>query len=160
MAPSLQVMVVSRFISGLASSVILPVARLMTVRAAAPGRTMQSVTTFATIGVMGPLFGPLISGLFVAAVSWRAIFLGIAVLGAIAIVAITAGCDDDRQEINDLFDWQGLVISGAGLAFLVAGMELVGRGAAVWFRTYGTGDPLPCRASRSCSQQVTSLDPD
>jgi MFS family permease len=132
-APSLPVMVAARFVSGLASSVVLPVARLMTVRAALPGRTMQAITTFATVGVMGPLLGPVVSGLFVALLSWRAIFLGIAGLGVLAIVAVTLACDDDRQPTTAALDWRGLAISGSGLACLVSGMEMLGHEAAMPF---------------------------
>lgn len=125
-APSLTILVVARFVSGLVSSSILPVARLMTVRSALPGRTMQAVTTFATVGVMGPLLGPVISGTLVALLSWRAIFVAIALLGVMAIVAITWGSDDDCQPNTSALDVRGLAICGSGLACLVAGMESLG----------------------------------
>lgn len=127
-APSLTVMVAARFVGGLSSSVILPVGRLMAVRSALPGRTMHAITTFATIGVLGPLFAPVLSGFFIAVLSWRAIFVGIAVLGVLAMVAITIGSDNDRHPSTAALDWRGLVISGSGLASLVAGIEIMGHG--------------------------------
>tara|TARA_R110000850_G_scaffold80010_16_gene172123 strand:+ start:1236 stop:1778 length:543 start_codon:yes stop_codon:yes gene_type:complete len=124
-APSLAVMVAAQFVGGLALSVKSPIARLMVVRAALLGRTMHAVTIFATISVMGPLVGPVFSGVFVAVLNWRAIFAGIALVGPMTMLVITLTRDDDHQPNTAAFDWQGLLLKGTGLASLVADMAIV-----------------------------------
>jgi MFS family permease len=127
-APNFWTLIGARFVGGAASASMLPIGRLMVVRSVPRDRMLDAVTTFATIGLVGPMLGPVMGGTIVQYIGWRAIFVGIALLGLLVMAALTIFTSNDRQEHPGRLDIVGLLMSGIGLASIVIGMEMLGRG--------------------------------
>ncbi|SCW75582.1 Major Facilitator Superfamily protein [Sphingobium faniae] len=129
LASNLSLLMVARFIGGAASSLMLPIGRLMVVRSVPRERLSSAVTTFATIGLIGPIVGPLFGGVLVELFGWRSIFVAVLPLGVLIILAVSLIADDDKMQDAAKLDIKGLALCGTGLTCIVAAMEMLGHQA-------------------------------
>ncbi len=94
LAPSMQVLVVSRFIQGLGAGTIQPIAYVAIARTLPESLRPRMFATLSTAWVVPGLVGPAIAGTIGEAVGWRYVFLGllplIALAGALTLGALRA----------------------------------------------------------------------
>ena len=87
-APSLEVLLVARFLQGTAAALLLP-SSLALVRLAYvdPGARAKAIGIWAAMGGVALAAGPVVGGVLTGAIDWRAIFLLNIPVGIVAVVA-------------------------------------------------------------------------
>jgi EmrB/QacA subfamily drug resistance transporter len=123
---SLNLLVGARVIQGLGGALMLPIGRLIVLRAY-PRSELVRIMGFITVpGLLGPLLGPTLGGWMVQYLSWHWIFL-------INIPVGLAGCYAIKRFIPDLqgggrtrFDGVGFVLFGAAMVLITIALEGLG----------------------------------
>jgi len=111
---SLNQLVAARVLQGIGGSMLLPVGRLVVLRAV-PREEFLAAMTFVTIpGLVGPLIGPTLGGWLVQVASWHWIFLINLPLGAVGAVAASRLMPDLRGAVTR-FDGVGYLLLAFGM---------------------------------------------
>lgn len=88
LAPSIEIFIALRFVQGLAGAAGLVMARAV-VRDLSSGRAATALySQLAVVSGLAPVVAPLLGAVGLAYLSWRGVFLGLAVLGAILTVLV------------------------------------------------------------------------
>ena len=123
---SLAVLVGARVIQGLGGALMLPVGRLVVLRAY-PRTELVRIMSFITIpGLLGPLLGPTLGGWLVEYLSWHWIFLLNLPVGALGCYAVWKFIPDLRGSERTRFDGVGFVLFGAAMVLITVAMEGLG----------------------------------
>jgi MFS family permease len=149
-APSMEVLVAGRFLQGLGAGAIPPVAYVAIGRALPEELRARMFATLSTAWVLPGVIGPAISGVVAQQLDWRAVFLGllplIAVAGAMTLPAIArsvpaeapaaegTAASDLRARLPSavlVTAGAGLVVAGLTDASLVPGVPLIAAGLVV-----------------------------
>lgn len=117
----------ARTLQGLAGAMMMPVGRLVLLRATPRGEIVRAMSVLTVPAVLGPILGPPLGGLIVQAASWRWIFFLSAPVGLLGVVASLLFIPDVRAETARRFDLAGFVLAGLGLAALVFAMDELGQ---------------------------------
>ncbi len=122
---NLTMLVLARIIQGIGGAMMMPVARLTLLRAY-PRSELLPILNFVTLpGLIGPVLGPVLGGIFVTYATWHWIFL-------INIPIALAGVYFSRKYMPDFtlpkrkFDLVGFMLFGLGLVALSISIELTG----------------------------------
>ena len=135
LAHALPELVASRIVQGIGGAMMVPVGRAVMLRAV-PKNELLRVMTFLTMpALLGPVLGPILSGLIVTYLSWRWIFFINVPIGIIGAILITFLIEDIREENVEKLDVKGFVLAGLGLAGIMFGFETTGRGNLPWWMT-------------------------
>ncbi|MEX3020699.1 multidrug transporter subunit MdtD [Kluyvera sp. STS39-E] len=125
LSTSLSELVIFRIIQGVGGAMMMPVARLALLRAY-PRSELLPVLNFVTMpGLIGPILGPVLGGVFVTWATWHWIFL-------INIPIGVAGLLYARKYMPNFttpkrrFDFSGFLLFGSSLVLFSIGMELLG----------------------------------
>lgn len=120
---TLNSLIVARIIQAVGGALMMPVGRLVVLRAY-PRSELVRVMSFVTLpGLVGPLIGPTIGGWLVEYASWRWIFainLPIGLLGAYATRKLMP---DLRPAVRPRFDLAGFVLFGGFTLSLILSIE-------------------------------------
>ncbi len=127
-AESLGFLVVFRLLQGIGGAMMVPVGRLLLLRAVPKEQLVSAMAWLLVPATLGPILGPPVGGFIVSTLSWRWIFDINVPIGLLGLVLATAYMPDVREPNTSEFDLRGSVISGAGLSCLVLGLEMAGRG--------------------------------
>ncbi len=127
LAPSLGVLVASRALQGLGGGMLIPLARIIVVRAAGRDRIGRLMSVVMIPSLMAPIIGPLVGGLVLEVASWRWIFFLNVPIGV-------AGLEMARRHISGNhpghgatpLDRLGMVLVSAGLAATMFGVSATG----------------------------------
>jgi EmrB/QacA subfamily drug resistance transporter len=121
-------LVLARVAQGMAGAMMVPVGRLLLLSNTPKSEMLTAMAWLTMPAMLGPILGPPLGGLLTDLFGWRAVFwinLPVALLGIVAVAwkitplpAVPPGPPD----------WQGLILVGAALALLMAGLETIGRG--------------------------------
>jgi EmrB/QacA subfamily drug resistance transporter len=123
---SLDVLVGARVVQGLGGALMLPVGRLVVLRAY-PRSELVRILGFVTIpGLLGPLFGPTLGGWMVEYLSWHWIFLINLPVGALGCWAVWKMMPDLRGSSRTRFDGIGFLLFGAAMVLITIAMEGLG----------------------------------
>ncbi|MES2714836.1 MAG: MDR family MFS transporter [Pseudomonadota bacterium] len=119
-------LVVGRFCQGLGGAMMLPVGRLILLRAI-PRREMVSAMAWLGIPTLfAPILGPPVGGFITTYQHWRGIFwlnLPVGLLGlALALWFVPQVRVDDAPPL----DWRGFLLTGSGLSLAIFGFTLLG----------------------------------
>jgi len=132
LSSSLEMLVASRVLQGVGGALLIPVGRLSILRAF-PRDQLVRVLSFVTVpGLLGPLLGPVLGGMFVHYASWHWIFL-INIPVGLAGMLLTRRHMPDYKDTGPRhrFDWLGYLLF---ILFMLS----------VTFSLEGPGtDPLP-----------------
>ena len=121
-ANSLPFMIAARSIQGIGGAMMMPVARLILLRAY-PKDELLHVLNFVTIaGLIGPIAGPLIGGIITTYASWKWIFLINLPLGLIGLLVTYRDVPDFRQPTCQL-DRKGCLLLSVGLLIFTFSLE-------------------------------------
>lgn len=121
-APNALVLVVLRFVQGMAGALMAPVGRLIVLRTAARHELVEAMALVILLAMIAPMVGPFLGGLLTTYVGWRWIFwINVPLcLGALWLVRRFLPATEGRGE--GAFDLRGTLLSGAGFACLMWGL--------------------------------------
>ncbi|EJN36869.1 drug resistance transporter, EmrB/QacA subfamily [Pseudomonas sp. GM84] len=126
MAYSLGFLIFARVVQGLGGALMLPVGRLVVLRAY-PRTELVRIMSFITIpGLLGPLLGPTLGGWLVEILSWHWIFLLNLPVGAVGCYAVWKFIPDLRGAERTTFDGPGFILFGAAMVLITIAMEGLG----------------------------------
>ncbi len=106
---------------------MVPVGRLVLLRTVPKAEVVSALSYLTIPALLGPLFGPLVGGFITTYFHWRWIFFVNVPIGIFGIALVSRFIQNVRGEAWPL-DVRGFLLSGAGLALLIFGMTLAGRG--------------------------------
>ncbi|WP_312934252.1 multidrug transporter subunit MdtD [Pseudomonas sp.] len=125
-ANSLGFLVGARIVQGLGGALMLPVGRLVVLRAY-PRSELVRIMSFITIpALLGPLLGPTLGGWLVEVLSWHWIFLLNLPVGALGCWAVWKYIPDLRGAERTSFDGPGFLLFGAAMVLITIAMEGLG----------------------------------
>jgi EmrB/QacA subfamily drug resistance transporter len=128
-ADSLSGLIAARVLQGMGGAMMVPVGRLVLLKSIPKAELVTAMSFLTMPALLGPVSGPPLGGLIVTYASWRWIFFVNVPMGLLGIYLATRFIGDIKEEKTTPLDLWGFVCSGAGLAGLVYGFEMVGRGA-------------------------------
>jgi EmrB/QacA subfamily drug resistance transporter len=129
-------LVASRFLQGIGEAIAGPASfGLIALLFTEPKERAQAIGVFGGVAGLGGTLGPIISGLLIAAGSWRWIFFVNVPVAIIAVVAVGRMVHESRAEANPLHagqrpDIAGAVLGTAGLTGIVYGF--ISAGSHAW----------------------------
>jgi EmrB/QacA subfamily drug resistance transporter len=122
-AVSLPMLVATRVLQGIGGAMMVPVGRLMVIRTTAKTDLVTAIAYLTWPALVAPLLAPALGGVLSTYASWRLIFLINLPLGLAALLLARRLVPDVRSDNVGPLDWRGFLLTAAGLAALVFGME-------------------------------------
>ena len=122
---SFEEMIFYRILQGLGGAMMVPVGRLILVRAVPKTELVSAMALMGMPTIIGPVIGPVLGGFVATVSSWRWIFWMNVPIGILGIIMVTLFIEDVREENVRPFDWKGFLLSGFGLAGSLFGMDAV-----------------------------------
>jgi EmrB/QacA subfamily drug resistance transporter len=120
--------VVARMIQGLGGAMMVPVGRLVLLRTVPRSEVVGALSYLMVPALLGPLCGPLIGGFITTYFHWRWIFYVNVPIGIVGIALVSLYIKNIHGEEIWPLDVKGFLLSGAGLASLIFGLTVAGRG--------------------------------
>jgi EmrB/QacA subfamily drug resistance transporter len=121
-APTTAILIVARFVQGIGGALLVP-SSLAIISAAFSEETRgKAIGTWAGFSALTTALGPVLGGLLVDAVSWRAIFFINVPLAAVTLAIAFARVPESRDEADAPLDWRGGLLAIVGLAALAYGL--------------------------------------
>src|SRR5208282_6160343 len=125
---SLMELVAARVLQGLGGAMMTPVGRAVVLKTVPKADLVEAMSYLTVPAVMGPVVGPPLGGFIVTYWSWRWIFFINVPIGVIGMTLVTMYIENFREPDVPPLDLYGFMLTGLGLAGLVFGFEVVGRG--------------------------------
>lgn len=126
LSANLTQLVMARVLQGLGGALMLPVGRLVVLRAY-PRSELVRIMGFVTIpGLLGPLIGPTLGGWLVEYASWHWIFLLNLPVGLLGCLAALKLMPDLRGPERSRFDTPGFLLFGAAMVLITIALEGLG----------------------------------
>ncbi|MGE5537130.1 MAG: DHA2 family efflux MFS transporter permease subunit [Gemmatimonas sp.] len=127
LSTSVPELVTSRTIQGIGGAMMVPVGRLIILKAMPKADLVQAMSYLTVPAVMGPALGPPLGGFIATYGSWRWIFFVNVPIGALGILLVMRFITDAREPDVAPLDWRGFGLTSIGLAALLYGFETMGR---------------------------------
>jgi len=125
---SLPQLVAARIAQGFGGAMMVPVGRLIVLRTVRKSELVTAMSYLTVPAVLGPVVGPPVGGFIVTYYSWRWIFFINVPIGILGFALVTMFIENVREAEVFPLDFRGFVLTGVGLAGLVFGFEMLGRG--------------------------------
>ncbi|AMB83815.1 EmrB/QacA subfamily drug resistance transporter [Pseudomonas agarici] len=126
LSSSLDMLVGARVIQGLGGSLMLPVGRLLVLRAYPRSELVRIMGFIAVPSLLGPLIGPTLGGWMVQFLTWHWIFLINLPVGLVGCYAVWKLIPDLRGGEPTRFDGIGFLLFGAAMLLITIAMEGLG----------------------------------
>jgi EmrB/QacA subfamily drug resistance transporter len=157
---SLETFVGSRFLQGMGSSMMTPIARLVLVRTTPRSQLVSAMAYLTLPALVGPLTGPPIGGFLTTYLSWHWIFWINIPIGIIGIILTTIYLPKIETRTPRPIDFPGFVLAGVAFAGIIFGLSVISlpaiplvagyagvivgiiSGIFYWFHTKRTAFPL------------------
>jgi EmrB/QacA subfamily drug resistance transporter len=123
-AESVNQLIAFRILQGVGGGMLTPVGTAMLYRAFPPAERARASAVLTIPIVIAPALGPVLGGFIVDNFSWRWIFYINLPIGALGIVFASIFLKEEKQPRSGSFDIMGFLLSGAGLAMLLYGLDL------------------------------------
>ena len=123
---SLDQLVGSRVLQGMGGALMLPVGRLVVLRAYPRSEFVRVMTFIALPGLVGPLIGPTLGGWLVEYASWHWIFLINLPVGLLGGVVAYRFMPDLKSPERIRFDLVGFLLFGAAMVLITVALEGLG----------------------------------
>jgi len=137
-ASSLTAFVAFRFLQGMGGAMMVPVGRLVLMRAVPKHEYVAALNYLTIPALLGPVIGPALGGAITVYTHWRWIFLINVPISVLGLYLVLRHIPDLREEKNPPFDLRGFVMSGVGLSVIMLGLSALG------------GHLMPRTASAAC----------
>jgi EmrB/QacA subfamily drug resistance transporter len=115
-----------RAAQGLGGAMMVPVGRMVVIRAVPKGELVRALSFIAMPALIGPMLGPPLGGLIVTYADWRWIFFVNIPIGILGIVLATLFIPEIKEETPPL-DVTGFLLLAVGLGGLILGTAMIGR---------------------------------
>jgi predicted MFS family arabinose efflux permease len=115
-APTFELLALARFCAGLAAGGVVPACMATIGDAYPPQRRQVAISTFVTMGLLAQVFATSASGLVGAALGWRNVLWGTALIGVIGAAAAVSALPLSATKRDQRFSF-GLVSSNYRLVF-------------------------------------------
>lgn len=140
-APNLPFLVAARVIQGMGGAMLVPVPRLVVLRAYDKSQLLTIMNYIIMPALLGPIIGPLVGGYLVEYATWHWIFLLNIPVGLIALWMTTRIMPDFHaaHDHTPHFDLAGFLLFGSGVISLSLAVELIIQPTA---RHYAAGSAL------------------
>src|SRR5579864_294671 len=125
---SLPELVAARVLQGFGGAMMVPVGRLIVLRMVRKSELVTAMSYLTVPAILGPVVGPPLGGFIVTYYSWRWIFFINLPIGILGYVLVTMFIENVREAEVIPLDLRGFLMTGLGLAGVVFGFEMVGRG--------------------------------
>ena len=126
LAPSIEALILFRFLQGVGGGMLSPVAFSMVWRAFPPEERSKAAGIMVVPAAVAPASGPVVGGILVEYASWHWIFLVNLPIGIAALIISGLYLREEKQADAGKFDPAGFVLGGAGLASLVYALSRAG----------------------------------
>ncbi len=123
-------LVIARVVQGIGGSMMMPVGRLILLRAVPREGLVEALAWLTVPALIGPVLGPPLGGYITTYWDWRWIFWINVPLAVLGIVLVSALIPNIREEEVRRFDGRGFLLIGPGLAAVLTGATLAGLGLA------------------------------
>ena len=133
-SPNLPIFVLARVLQGLGGAMMVPVGRLVVLRAAKKEEIIAAIGLIVWPGLAAPVVGPPIGGFITTYFSWHWIFFLNMPLGAAALYFALRLVPQGETEEKP-FDWWGFVFTGASCFALMLGIQLLSAERPPWLWT-------------------------
>lgn len=127
-ASNLPEFIAARFLQGMGGAMMTPVGRLVVFRSVKRADLVRALAFLTTPALIGPVIGPPIGGFITTYFHWRWIFWINVPIGILGVLLATRYIDEIKEEEPEPFDLIGFVLVGGGLATLIFGLTIMGRG--------------------------------
>jgi EmrB/QacA subfamily drug resistance transporter len=127
MARSLEELVVARAFQGLGGALMMPVGRMIVLRAVEKSQLIHAMAYLTVPALIGPLLGPPLGGFIATFLHWRWIFLINLPIGMAGLWLAARLLPEFRAANVPRLDVLGFLLSGAGLAMLMFGFTTLNR---------------------------------
>jgi EmrB/QacA subfamily drug resistance transporter len=127
-AQSLEWLVVARGLQGAAGAMMVPVGRIILLRAVEKKDLLDAIAWLTIPALVGPVLGPPLGGYITTTYDWRWIFWINLPFGAFALALATWLMPEVKAETPQRLDVKGFLLSGLGLSLAVFGFTVMGRG--------------------------------
>ncbi|HBS80601.1 MAG TPA: MFS transporter [Pseudomonas sp.] len=126
MSTSFNQLVMSRVVQAVGGALMLPVGRLVILRAYPRSEFVRVMTFIALPGMVGPLMGPTLGGWLVQYASWHWIFLINLPVGLIGCIAAFRFMPDLKSAERMRFDTVGFLLFGGAMVLITIALEGLG----------------------------------
>lgn len=126
LSTNLPMLVVFRLLQGCGGAMMVPVGRLIIVRAFPKAELLRAMSFAAIPALIGPLLGPLAGGALVHYSHWRVIFFINVPIGLMGLFLVRRFLPNYSQESRKPLDSIGLILFGGGIALLSYVLEVFG----------------------------------
>ncbi len=121
LSPTLEVLVVFRFLQGATGAAIVPLTQVLLLDINPPERHGPAIAIFGIGTLFGPMVGPTLGGWLTEYISWRAIFLINAPVGIVGLAGFVLFGSEARREGVGRFDARGF----AAVAVTLTSLQLM-----------------------------------
>ncbi|GAC1335557.1 MAG: MFS transporter [Beijerinckiaceae bacterium] len=128
LSSTLSEFVTARVLQGVGGAMMVPVGRLVLVRAVPRAELVRAMAYLSVPALLGPVLGPPVGGFITTYFHWRWIFWINVPIGAIGVVLASLFIPNVKEEAHWPLDRVGFFLSGSGLAALIFGLTVAGRG--------------------------------
>ena len=119
-------LVIARVVQGIGGALMLPVGRLVVLRAYPRSEFVRVMAFIALPGMVGPLIGPTLGGWLVQYASWHWIFLINLPVGLVGCIAAFRFMPDLKSAERIRFDTVGFLLFGTSMVFITIALEGLG----------------------------------
>lgn len=126
LAWNLHSLVVGRFCQGLGGAMMLPVGRLILLRAIPRRELVSAMAWLAIPTLFAPILGPPVGGFITTYHHWRGIFWLNVPVGLLGLALALWWVPQVRAAEATPLDWRGFALTGAGLSLAIFGFTLLG----------------------------------
>jgi EmrB/QacA subfamily drug resistance transporter len=126
-APTLEWIVLARFVQGIGGAMMIPVGRLVLLKSVAKKDMVSAMSWLIMPALIGPILGPPLGGFIVTYLDWRWIFYVNLPVGLLGFLLVGRFIANMREEHPHPFDPAGFVLSGVALGCLLFGFEMTSR---------------------------------
>jgi MFS family permease len=125
LAPSAGILIAARVVQGLGGALLVPQS-LAIIAAAYPKDVRgRAVGIWAAAAALTTTSGPIVGGIFMDLLSWRAVFWINVPLAAAAVALTLRFVPESKGEVRGATDWTGGILVTLGLAMLAAGVLIL-----------------------------------
>jgi EmrB/QacA subfamily drug resistance transporter len=123
---TLPAFVVSRFVQGIGGAMMVPVGRLVLMRAVAKRDYVTALNYLTIPALLGPVTGPALGGAITLYFHWRWIFIINVPISILGLYLVLRHIPNIREAAIPPFDLRGFALSGIGLSVLMLGLSALG----------------------------------